>query len=75
MDTLPDAESDTLKRLYSQVGSCQPLTTVDPVGSYCTPRGICGGQSGTETCSFTPNTSIFLSVSFRQTAACGGAVH
>ena len=66
MDTLPDAESDTLKRLSSQVGSCPLLTAVDPVGSHCRPCGIYGGQSDTETCSFTPNTSIFLSVSFHQ---------
>jgi len=75
MDTLPDAKSDTIKRLYSQVGSCQPLTTVHPVGSNRRPRVICIGQSGTETFSYTPNTSVFLSVSFHQRAVCGGVVH
>jgi hypothetical protein len=42
----------------AQAVSRRALNAEDRVRSRVSPRGICGGRSGTGTC-FTPNTSVF----------------
>ena len=59
MRKCPRNTSNTHGRAMAQAVSHWPLTVEDRVRSRVSPRGICGGQSGTGT-GVPPSTSVFL---------------